>query len=123
MWKKQTKADCKAVKILEFGKSLTVESGKQGKFGLWNLESWALESRIHFKESGFPLMIGFRIQVPLKKTGIQYLESGIQGVESRIQDCFEFPYMGGIKLWHCSPLKTVNAALLKLFHHRLLLKW
>ena len=28
-----------------------------------------------------------RIQVPLKKTGIQYLQSGIHGVESRIQEC------------------------------------
>ena len=32
--------------------------------------------------------------MPLTKTGIQYLESGIHGVESRIQDCLGFPYMG-----------------------------
>ena len=30
---------------------------------------------------------------PLTKTGIQYMESGIHGVESRIQDCLGFPYM------------------------------
>ena len=38
------------------------------------------------------------IQVTLKKNGIEYLESGIQGVESRIQNP-EFPYMvrgGGV---------------------------
>ena len=34
------------------------------------------------------------IQVPLTKIGIQYLESGIRGVESRIQDCLGFPNMG-----------------------------
>ena len=33
-------------------------------------------------------------KVPLTKTGIQYLESGIQLVESRIQDCLRFPYIG-----------------------------
>ena len=32
--------------------------------------------------------------MPLTKTGIQYLDSGIHGVESRIQDCLGFPYMG-----------------------------
>ena len=35
-----------------------------------------------------------RIQVLLTKTGIQCLESGIHGLESRIQDCPGFPYMG-----------------------------
>ena len=38
------------------------------------------------------------IQVTLKKNGIEYLECGIQGVESRIQNP-EFPYMvrgGGV---------------------------
>ena len=34
-----------------------------------------------------------RFQVPLTNTGIQYLESEIHGVESRIQDCLGFPYM------------------------------
>ena len=37
-----------------------------------------------------------RIQVPLTKTGIQYLESRIPGVESRMQDCLRFPYCGAI---------------------------
>ena len=35
-----------------------------------------------------------RILVSLTKAVIQYLESGIQGVESRIQDCLGFSYMG-----------------------------
>ena len=65
---------------------------KQGNFCWWNPESskfllskpesWALE----LKES--------RIQVPLIENGIQYLKSGIQGVEPRLQDCFGFPYIG-----------------------------
>ena len=34
------------------------------------------------------------MQVLLTKTGSEYLESGIHGVESRIQDCPRFPDMG-----------------------------
>ena len=34
-----------------------------------------------------------RIQVLLTNAGIQYLESGVHSVESRIQDCSEFFYM------------------------------
>ena len=53
---------------------------------LWNLEyssrnpesHWRLQSRVH---------------VPLTKTGIQYVESRIHSVESRIQDCPWFPYI------------------------------
>ena len=42
-----------------------------------------VESGIRNKAQGFHL----------KKTGIQYLESGMREVESRIQDCLGFPYM------------------------------
>ena len=35
-----------------------------------------------------------RIQVPLTKTRIQYLKSGIHDVESTIQNCLGFSYMG-----------------------------
>ena len=35
----------------------------------------------------------FGIQ-PFLESGIQYSESGIHRVESRIQDCHGFPYMG-----------------------------
>ena len=56
-----------------------------GNYCLWNQESCALESRIKLKESG--------IQIPLTKSGMQFLESGIDSVESGIQDCLGFPYM------------------------------
>ena len=72
------------------------ESGFRKKLALWkpnpgNLESQTLESGIQLKEFGIPLMSG--IQHPSstdKESTIQYLESGIHGVESRIQDCLEF---------------------------------
>ena len=62
-------------------------------FYLWNLESWALECGIKLNESGILLRIGIQFNVPLEKTGIRCLESGIHGVESRIQDCLGFPSM------------------------------
>ena len=34
------------------------------------------------------------------ESGIQYSESGIYRVESRIQDCHGFPYMGRVKTSH-----------------------
>ena len=51
--------------------------------------------QIQLKESGIPLTIG--IQSPNftdKESGIQFLESGIHDVESRIEDCPGFPHMG-----------------------------
>ena len=66
-------------------------------FCLWNLESWALESRTQLKESGIYQQLESRIQGPLtKKCRIRYLESGIHGMESRIQDCLGFPQMWAI---------------------------
>ena len=56
-------------------------------FCLWNLESWALECGIKLDESGI------QSNFQLEKTGVRCLESGIHGVESRIQDCLGFPYM------------------------------
>ena len=59
----------------------------KGNFCLWNPKSWALESGM---------------QVPLTKTGIQYLKSGIHSVEWRIQDCpgfLTFPYVGRHLNW------------------------
>ena len=53
------------------------------EFYLGNLESWALESGIQHKESGILLMIGIQ-ETTDKESAIQYLESGMHGVESRI---------------------------------------
>ena len=50
-------------------------------------------------------ILGFRVQntaqgiwnprsTDIDESWIQYLESRIHGLESRIQDCFEFPWMG-----------------------------
>ena len=68
-----------------------------------------MESGIQLKESGIPLTIGVRNPSATDKesTGIQYLESGIHGVESRVQieDCLRFPYMGGTFLPQRPPLK------------------
>ena len=62
------------------------------KILLVDLESRALECEMHLKESGIPLTIGTgsRIQVPPTKSGMQYLESRIHGVETRMQDCLGF---------------------------------
>ena len=62
-------------------------------FCLWNLESWVLECGVQLNESGILLRIGVQSKVPLEKTGKKCLESGIHGLESRIQDCLGFPYM------------------------------
>ena len=54
---------------------------------LWDPESWALKSRLQLKQSRIILTIGIRNPSSTdKESGIWYLESGIQGVESRIQD-------------------------------------
>ena len=46
-------------------------------------------------ESGISLLIGIRYpSFNDEESGIRYLEFGIQGVESRIQDCLDFPYLG-----------------------------
>ena len=68
--------------------------------GIRNPESFLLveygivgfESRIQLKESEFPLMIGILIQNPSStdiESGIQYLQSGIHSVKSRMQDCLQ----------------------------------
>ena len=80
----------------------------------WNIEIETRENSRHVIESGFrnpvnfPCGIrntaqGFRISLTIgiwnpssaeKESGIQYLESGIPGVESRIQNCVGFPHIG-----------------------------
>ena len=77
-------APCKGIQISGSGRFLLVESGILG-FGIWNVA----------KESGISLKIGiWNPSSTDKENGIQYLETGIHGVESRIQDCLGFPYMG-----------------------------
>ena len=82
-------------KILTKASAHVRESGvwNPWNFCLWNLESWALECGIQLNESGILLRIGIQSKMPLEKTGIKCLESGIHGVESRIQDCLGFPNM------------------------------
>ena len=67
-------------------------------FFSWNRESCALEFRIQIKNPD-PTIDWNPEHDPSstdKESGIHYLylRSGIMGVESRIQDCLGFPYMG-----------------------------
>ena len=66
-------------------------------FCLWSRECRALESVIQLKESGIPLTIGIHeISSTDKKSGYQYLKSGIHGVDSGFQDCH-----GLTSIWWC----------------------
>ena len=57
------------------------------KLELWDPESWALKSRLQLKQSRIILTIWIRNPSSTdKESEICYLESGIHGVESRIQD-------------------------------------
>ena len=69
-----------------------------GNFCHWNLESWTLES-------GILSTIEIRNPSPTEKESrIDYLESGIHGVEPRIQTCLGFPYIGRQELLvQCPP--------------------
>ena len=71
----------------------------EGNICLRNLESGALGSRIQLKESGIPLTIDFRDPSSTdKESEIQYLESGIHGVESSPQSRIENPSLSWIPL-------------------------
>ena len=78
--------------FLESGKFLLVESGNFA-CGIRNsgLQDPEYSSRTWNRTKSH---LESRIQVPLTKTGIQYLESGISGVDSRIQGCLGFPNIG-----------------------------
>ena len=85
-------APCKVLVIRIRNPENFVESGIRKHFCLWNTESWALESRIQLKESEVPLMIGILIQNPSStdiESGIQYLQSRIHSVKSKMQDCLQ----------------------------------
>ena len=83
-------APCKGLRTPESGKFLLVESRIR---------------EVYLVESGIPgfgirdiaqgIQIGIRNPSSTdEESEIQYLESGIHGVESRIQDCLGFRYMG-----------------------------
>ena len=57
------------------------------KFLLVESGTWAFESGIQLKESGIPMTIAIRNPSSSKDK-----ESGIHGVESRIQDSLGFPW-------------------------------
>ena len=62
--------------------------------GIRNPESSALKSVMQLKKSKIPLTTGIQNTSSAdKESGIQYPESGIDSVESRIQDCPGLPYM------------------------------
>ena len=67
------------------------ESGKIFTRGIRNPGLW--NPKYSSKNPESLQRLESRIQVPLTKTGIQYLEHRIRGVESGIQDCLGFPYM------------------------------
>ena len=77
------------IRILEYGIQENFACGIQNP-ELWNTE---YSSRNPESYKG----LESRIQVPLKKCAIKYLESGIYGVKSRIQDCLGFSYMVRIR--------------------------
>ena len=77
------------------------ESGYQnlGNFYLWNPESWALESGIQSCwNPGIPLTIGIPNPSPTENDfeSSSWNSESIHAVESRIQDCLRFPYIGRI---------------------------
>ena len=87
----------------EYGKFLLVESWILG-FGLRNT----------FKGSGIRLTIGmWNPSSSDKEFWKSYLESGIHGVESRIQDCLGFPYL--VRLCENSGSWTSVIFILKLY--------
>ena len=66
---------------------------------MWNPESWALESGVQLQESGIPLVIGRENPSSTGKDwnrvpGIEYPESGIRDVKSRMPGYLGLPYMG-----------------------------
>ena len=83
---------------------LFVEFGIKEYFGcgIWNPELWNPECRISSRN------LESRAQVPPTKTGIRYLESGIHGVESRIQYCLGFPYTVGRIVFGRKCLTTIK---------------
>ena len=80
---------------LTHGFAKSVAKWNPGNFCFRNPKSWALKSAIQLKESGIPLQIEIRNpRFTDKESEIQYLESEIHCVESRIQTSLTDLYMG-----------------------------
>ena len=80
--------------ILESEKFMLVESEIWERFvcGKWNLGLWNPE--YNTRNPASPLTIGMQNPSSTHKDWNPYLESGIHGKESRIQDYFGFRYLG-----------------------------
>ena len=72
---------------------ISPQVGESDKFLL--VESGIRNPEYNSRNSESHQRLESRIQVPLTKIGIQYQESGIHGVESRIKDRLGFPYTWG----------------------------
>ena len=74
---------------VQLSESLELEKTEEVfAYGIWNPGFWNPEYSSRNPESQL------RLEVLLTNSGIRYLQSGIHGLESRIQDCPGFPYMG-----------------------------
>ena len=82
-------APYKGIRFLESGELFPVESGIRKIIFLLNPESWVLESETKLKESGIHYYWNPKSEL-LRIAG----KSGIQNLESRIQDCGGFSYRG-----------------------------
>ena len=80
---------CKVIRLLESGKFCLWNPNSTVEFVLVELEIPDLRIRNSAQEIRNPSYTG-------KESEIQYLESRIHSVESRIQDCLAFPYI----MWH-----------------------
>ena len=79
------------------------------KFNPLNTDPFCSPFSIRINGVWLYLWLQFGIQIPRTRTGIQFLESGIHGVQSRIQDCLEFPHMGRNKGEHETRVTGDNA--------------
>ena len=79
------------------------------KFNPLNTDPFCSPFSIRINGVWLYLWLQFGIQIPRTRTGIQFLEFGIHGVQSRIQDCLEFPHMGRNKGEHETRVTGDNA--------------
>ena len=92
---------CKGIRISEWGRFLQfeieifeIQNPEKFARGIQNPRLWNRNTAQRIRNATKDWLES-RIQVPLTKPGIQYLESRIHGVESRIQECL-IPLHGAI---------------------------